>query len=128
MQPLVHTLLINRAEITPDPEIKGYLMACVIAAMNLLVASSTSDLRAGLSLLVDGEGIGHRVFFLSLLIVYGLMIAASIEVLMSTAEDDATVVMSAVIILFIAGLVRSTHGPLGISVVSFVSRYTYTSV
>lgn len=80
-------------------------MVSVTGAMYLLVASTIPDLRAGFSLLVDGSRVGHRVFGACLLTVYALMIAAAMKVLFSSANDDASMVMNAVAVLFIADLV-----------------------
>ena len=80
-------------------------MASVTGAMYLLVASTTPDLRAGFSLLVDGTRVDHRVFGTCLLIVYALMIGAAMKVLFSSANDDTSMVVNAVAVLFIADVV-----------------------
>lgn len=83
----------------------GYSMASVTGAMYLLVASTTSDLRAGFALLVDGTRVGHRVFGAGVLTVYALMLGAAMKVLFLSANDDTSVVMNAVAVLFTADLV-----------------------
>ena len=83
----------------------GYSLASVAGAMYLLVASTTPDLRAGFSLLVDGVRVDHRLFGASLLTVHAFMLGAAMKVLFSSANDDTSVVMNAVAVLFIADLV-----------------------
>ena len=102
------TLIIRASAGESEEEDSGYSLASVTGAMYLLVASTTSDLRAGYALLVDGYYMGHRALGLSLLAVYGLMICAAMHVLMSEASDDAGLVLNAVTVLFIADLVRAT--------------------
>ena len=89
---------------TSDLQISA-LLPPLIGAMYLLVASTIHDLRAGYSLLVDGTLTGHRAFGFSLLVVYGLMVYATMTVLMSTSENNASVVLNAVAVLFVADLV-----------------------
>lgn len=90
-----------------DRDATKYLLPSVTGATYLLVASTTHDLRAGFSLLVDGNSAGHRAFGIGLLIVYGIMLAAAMKVLASTSADSASVVLNAVSVLFIADLVRT---------------------
>lgn len=85
-----------------------YLLPSVTGSMYLLVASTTHDLRAGFSLMVDGSCAGHRAFGIALLIVYGIMMSAAMTVLMSTSDDSASVVLNAVTVLFIADLDEKT--------------------
>lgn len=86
-------------------EESGFLLPSVTGAMYLLVASTTHDLRAGFSLLVDGPFTNHRAFGISLLIMYCTMITAAMKVLVSTSADTASVVLNAVTVLIIADLV-----------------------
>lgn len=87
-----------------------YLLPSVTGAMYLLIASTTHDVRAGFSLLVDGSCPGHRAFGLSLLVVYAVMSSAAVTVLMSTSEDSTSVLLNAVTVLFVADLVSAaTH-------------------
>lgn len=101
-----------------DNEESGFSMASVTGAMYLLVASTTPDLRAGFTLLVDGLRYYQRVFGAVLLTLYGLMICAAMKVLFSTSNDDASVVINAVTVLFIADVVSGR-----IHIVSLVSSY-----
>lgn len=89
--------------IDDDP---GNLLAAIVGAMYLLVASTTHDLRAGYSLLMEGPSAGHHAFALDLLIVYGIMILTAMTVLLLTSDDAASLVLNAVAVLFIADLVR----------------------
>lgn len=115
LQGLAYTTLIVRAGVDTDgddldeDDDSGYSLASITGAMYLLVASTTPDLRAGFSLLVDGFRVRHRVFGFFLLTVYALMISAAMQVLFSSAEDDASVVTNAVTVLFIADVVSLTH-------------------
>ena len=118
MQGFAYTMLIFLARTGPDSDTTSsaedseksrYLLASVTGAMYLLVASTTHDLRAGFSLLVDGQCAGHRVFGLGLLVVYVVMISAGMTVLVSTSNDSASVVLNAVAVLFVADLVSSPH-------------------
>lgn len=94
-----------------DHEESGFLLPTVTGAMYLLAASTTHDLCAGFSLLVDGSCAGHRAFGFGLLIVHGVMVVAAMTVLVSTSDDSASVVLNAVTVLFVADLVSSgTHG------------------
>lgn len=86
----------------------GYTMASVTGAMFLLVATTLHDLRAGSSLAVNGKRVSHRVFGVGLLIVWGLMITTGMKALRFSGNHDATVVLNAVTVLFIADLVRVT--------------------
>lgn len=95
-----------------DSEQSGYLLPSVVGAMYLLVASTTHDLHAGYSLLVDGNSACHQAFGLALLVVYGIMVAAAMTVLVSTSADSVSVVLNAVTVLFISDLVRTTQGSL----------------
>lgn len=92
-----------------EGEDSGYSMASVTGAMYLLVASTTPDLRAGFTLLVDGLRYYQRVFGGALLTLYGLMIWAAMKVLFTTSNDDASVVINAVTVLFIADVVSSAN-------------------
>lgn len=74
--------------------------------MYLLFASTTHDLRAGFSLLVGGSCAGHRAFGVGLLTVYGFMLSAAMTVIVSS-EDNGTVVINAVAVIFIADLVSA---------------------
>lgn len=100
-------MLIERAGALYDPDTanSNYSMASVTGAMYILVAYTTPDLRAGFSLLVDGFHLYHRMFGVALLILYGLMISAAMQVLFYSAGDDASVVINAVTVLFIADVV-----------------------
>lgn len=81
------------------------LLPSVTGAMYLLIASTTHDLRAGFSLLVDGSCPGHRAFGIGLLVVYAIMSSAAVRVLMSTSQDSTSVLLNAVTVLFVADLV-----------------------
>lgn len=110
MQGFAYTTLIVLAEKVPNPdtnagEESGLLLPSVTGAMYLLIASTAHDLRAGFSLLVDGSCAGHRAFGIALLVVYGIMIDASMTVLVSTSYDNASLVLNSVTVLFIADLV-----------------------
>lgn len=111
LQGLAYTTLIVRVGGNADDNLdeeddeSGYSLASITGAMYLLVASTTPDLRAGFSLLVDGFRVRHRVFGFFLLTVYALMISAAMQVLFSSADDDASVVTNAVTVLFIADVV-----------------------
>ena len=108
-QALAYFMLIVRESAgASEREDSGYALAYVTGAMYVLVASTSPDLRAGFALLVDGYYMGHRAFGLSLLAVYGLMICAAMYVLMSESSDDAGLVLNAVMVLFVADLVRAT--------------------
>ena len=87
----------------------GFLLPTVTGAMYLLISSTTHDLFAGFSLLVDGSSPGHRAFGVGLLLVHGVMVVAAMTVLVSTSDDSASVVLNAVTVLFIADL-ASTAG------------------
>lgn len=105
-------MLIARAKsesenIRSDEENAAYSMASVTGAMYLLVASTTPDLRAGFTLLVDGLRFYQQVFGAALLTLYGLMICAAMKVLFTTSNDDASVVINAVTVLFIADVVST---------------------
>ena len=93
----------------------GYLLSTVTGAMYLLVASTTHDLRAGYSLLVNGSCAGHRAFGIGLLIVYGIMITAAMTVLVSTSDNSASLVLNAVTVLFIADLVSASRKDVEVS-------------
>lgn len=58
-------------------------------------------------MLVDGHSAQHRFFGASLLVVFGLMIAAAMKVLFSSAKSDAEIVTNAVTVLFIADVVST---------------------
>lgn len=117
LQGLAYITLIVRSDNstgTEDPEETdssgtNYSMASVTGGMYLLVASTTPDLRAGFSLLVDGLHPYHHVFGFVLLTLYALMITAAMKVLFADAEDDASVVINAVTVLFIADVVREPN-------------------
>lgn len=85
---------------------RGYRLATIFPAMYLLVATTLPDLRAGVSLTANSVCVGHRVFGAGLLVVYGIMITTAMKVLMSTENEDATVVLNAMLVLFVADLVR----------------------
>lgn len=87
----------------------NYSMASITGAMYLLVASTTPDIRAGFSLLVDGLHLYHNVFGFVLLTLYALMISAAMKVLFADANDDASVVINAVAVLFIADVVSEDN-------------------
>lgn len=113
LQGLAYIMLIARAKTDSetqrsDDDDEGYSMASVTGAMYLLVASTTPDLRAGFTLLVDGLRGYQRVFGAALLTLYGLMICAAMKVLFTTSNDDASVVINAVTVLFIADVVSET--------------------
>lgn len=110
LQGLAYIMLIARAKTDSDTLISdgdesGYSMASVTGAMYLLVASTTPDLRAGFTLVVDGFRFYQQVFGGALLTLYGLMICAAMKVLFTTSNDDASVVINAVTVLFIADVV-----------------------
>lgn len=109
LQGLAYIMLIVRAKSDSgnqsDEDDSGYSMASVTGAMYLLVASTTPDLRAGFTLLVDGLRVYQQVFGGALLTLYGLMICAAMKVLFTTSNDDASVVINAVTVLFIADVV-----------------------
>lgn len=90
----------------------GFLLPTVTGAMYLLVASTTHDMCAGFSLLVNGLGSGHRAFGAGLLMVHVVMMVAAMTVLVSTSENMETVVLNAVTVLFVADLVSAlaVHG------------------
>ena len=116
MQGLLYVLLTNRAGNASSSSDTGgddddrtgqrvYQMALIFPAMYLLVATTLPDLRAAFSLMGNGLRGGHRAFGAGLLIVYGLMIGTAMKLLMSTNNDDATVVLNAMLVLFVADLV-----------------------
>lgn len=82
----------------------AYLLPSVIGAMYLLVGSTTHDLQAGLSLLMDSEYAGHGTDGNGLLAVYEIMLSAAMTAIVSTSDDSETVVLNAVTILMIADL------------------------
>lgn len=86
----------------------NYSMASATGAMYILVANTAPDLRAGFSLLVDGWFLHHRIFGVVLLTLFWLMLTAAMRVLFYSAGDDASVVINAVTVLFIAELVSYT--------------------
>lgn len=117
MQGFAYTVLIILARSTTlsitassagRSDASDYELPSVIGAMYLLVASTSHDLRAGFTLLVDGSCLCHRAFGVGLLIVYGIMISAAMIVLVSTSDDSASVVLNAVTVLFVADLVRES--------------------
>lgn len=106
LQGLAYIMLIARAKTdSTNGSVRGYSMASVTGAMYLLVASTTPDLRAGFTLLVDGLRFYQNVFGAALLTLYGLMICAAMKVLFTTSNDDTSVVINAVTVLFIADVV-----------------------
>ena len=114
MQGFAYTMLIVLARATSDhasdisagnrQEAK-FLLPSVTGAMYLLIASTSHDLGAGYSLLVDGSCAVHRAFGIGLLTVYAVMISAAMTVIVSTSDDSASVVLNAVTVLFVADLV-----------------------
>lgn len=70
-----------------DDETQAYSFTSVAAAMYLLVATATPDLRSGFALLVDGSSARHRVFGAALLGVFGLMISAAMHLLSSVCNS-----------------------------------------
>lgn len=123
LQGLAYIMLIVRVDNTPesaedleegsesedDSSGSNYSLASISGAMYLLVASTTPDLRAGFSLLVDGLHPYHHVFGFVVLTLYALMVSAALKVLFADANDDASVVINAVTVLFIADVVREAR-------------------
>ena len=105
-----------------DRDESGYLLPSLTGAMYLLVASTTHDLYAGFSLLVDGSCASHRAFGVSLLIVYGIMISAAMTVLVSTSHDSAAVVLNAVTVLFVADLVSAASHDMVLNINIWLNR------
>lgn len=86
----------------------SYILPSVIGDMYLLVDHTTHDLRAGFSLLVHGDGAGHRAFGVGVIIVFGTMLCAATIVLVPTS-DTASVMLNAVDVLFTANLVSAKN-------------------
>lgn len=88
-----------------------FVLVSVTGAIYLLMISTSHDLRAGFSLLVDGTRAGDRAFGATLFVVYGVMIGSALTVLASTSHDSASLLLNAVAVVFIADLVSAAIIP-----------------
>lgn len=112
MQGVANVMLVALAGATKNSfsddivDTPANLLASIVGANCLLVASTSHDMRAGYSLLVEGLSSGHHVFSFGLSSVYGIRIFTAMLVLLSTSDGSASVVLYAVAVLFIADLER----------------------
>ena len=99
---------VSSSETDPD-----YSIFAIAVSMYLLVSIAAADLCGGWALVLEGRGSDdfawftpRRVFGVSLIVVFVLLVGASIRVLFYSSIENVELVLGAAAVLFVADVVR----------------------